>query len=141
MATAAVAVAAFEVAALEAAALEMTAPEIPDPPDDGADRAAYGADEGSAFEAAYVGARADRVEAGAEVALRTARSSAGAGGGGGREPRGGEGWRARARRRRRPAWRSGCPLPRRSGPGIAVEEVEARRGVGAEMEARRGGGA
>ena len=35
----------------------------------------------------------------------------------------------------------GRPLPRRRGPGVAVEEAEARRGVGAETEARRGGGA
>ena len=34
----------------------------------------------------------------------------------------------------------GRPLPRRRGPGVAVEEAEARRGVGAETEARRGDG-
>ena len=32
------------------------------------------------------------------------------------------------------------PLSRRRGPGVAVEEAEARRGVGTETEARRGGG-
>ena len=51
---------------------------------------------------------------------------------GGVRVRGGAGGRRGDRRR---------PLPRRRGPGIAVEEVEARRGVGAETEARRGGGA
>ena len=90
---------------------------------------------------AYVGTRADRAEAGAEVALRTARGSAGAGGGVGRELRDGERRRARARRHRRPAWRSGAP---------ASEEERARRrggggrgatGVGAVPEARRGGAA
>ena len=35
----------------------------------------------------------------------------------------------------------GRPLPRRRGPGVAVEEAEARWGLGAETEARRGGGA
>ena len=33
----------------------------------------------------------------------------------------------------------GRPLPRRRGPGVAVEKAEARRGVSAETEARRGG--
>ena len=33
----------------------------------------------------------------------------------------------------------GRPLPRRRGPGVAVEEAEARRGIGVEKEARRGG--
>ena len=117
MATAVVAAAAFEAAALEAAA-----PEIPDPPDDGADRAADGAEEGSVFEAAYVGVRADRAEAGAEVALRMARGSAGAGGGGGREPRGGVRTRGGAGGRRGDR---GRPLPRRRVPGVAVEEAEA----------------
>ena len=79
---------------------------------------ADGVEEGGSFEAAYVGARADRAEAGAEVALRTARGSAGAGGGGGREPRGGERRRARVRRCQRPAWRSGAP---------ASEEERAQR--------------
>ena len=32
-------------------------------------------------------------------------------------------------------------LPRRRGPGVAVEEAEARRGIGAETEAQRGSGA
>ena len=34
----------------------------------------------------------------------------------------------------------GRPLPKRRGPGVAVEEAEARRGIGAETEARRGSG-
>ena len=72
---------------------------------------------------------------GAEVALRTARGSEGAGSrvaaNGGVRARGGAGGRRGDR---------GRPLPRRRGPGVAVEEAEARRGVGAETEARRGGG-
>ena len=98
-------------------------------------------EEGGAFEAAYV----------------SARGSCGGRRGGGTAD--GPGQR-RSRRRRRPGAArrrtaacareeapaagveiGGRPLPRRRGPGVAVEEAEARRGVGAETEARRGGGA
>ena len=72
------------------------------------------------------------------MALWTARGSAGAGGGGGRDPHGGVLARGGANGRRGDRWR---PLPRRKGPGIAVEKAEALRGVGAETEAQRSGGA
>ena len=49
-------------------------------------------------------------------------------------------WRARGGTGSRHGDR-GRPLPRRRGPGVAVEEAEARWGVGAETEARCGGGA
>ena len=51
---------------------------------------------------------------------------------GGMRTRGGAGGRCGDR---------GRPLPRRRGPGVVVEEAEARRGVGAETEARCGCGA
>ena len=91
-------------AAVAAAAFEAAAPEIPDPPDDGADRAADGTEDRRSRAAANGGVRA-RVGAGGRRGDR------------------------------------GRPFPRRRGPDIAVEEAEARWGVGSETEARRGGGA
>ncbi|KAG2583657.1 hypothetical protein PVAP13_6KG198306 [Panicum virgatum] len=84
----------------------------------------------AAFEAAARRWRCGRPGAAQEPEAEGAGSRAAANGG--VRTRGGAGGRHGDR---------GPPLPRRRGPGVAVEEAEARRGVGAETEAWRGGGA
>ena len=86
--------------------------------------------EAAALEAATRRWRCGRPGAAQEPEAEGAGSSAAANGG--VRARGGAGGRRGER---------GRQLPRRRGPGVAVEEAEARRGVGVETEAWRCGGA